>query len=1787
MSTLPYETETFYSGSLRITRPASGYRRPMISFDKTLTLAYDDQVLNNRQASLFPIAPISAIIYHEQAKKEVFIQNLLTNQTVLIGQTNYKSSFVMTFKSDSIDTRVQLSIITDSRTPETSSSSPSFIYHQLCSAVLLSSVTGGRMVFEDTTVRGTPDITYINKVTMIHIDITTEFGIQEKMKSYKQICAINKYLLLKTLFNYSESSYLGMLETQSQVNDQLNTSYITNKINQQNVSRQQSIYSADVAHFFNTTPESTLNDLQQVFKGAILKRMSERPDQMMMPHENQFPIHHFEVNLASKFSLFDFKLNRKRENVTTEVDDQINLIIRNDELQIDGEQNHFSTFYKRSSDQILIDRKAYDKLIKYRESKIGIQLKSENDYYSQCKSEFSQRSGDYFMSKSRASANWDRETGSYKEKKAKTIRNLNKIIPVDAYLMHNKVESLADIVSLLYDSEQFPIDPIHLEIINMSLKNNDRRALLIDLLSRSKVYHLLNLYSKLAQALLYGISDGTCITVEHPFLNISLNAYVSGSATETDKGVTYVSLVCDGKLMKTYLWRPSDLKSYKIANSRLISVILGSWLKVSDNRKLQLLTTYSLIILENSWGLSKVLKPYRYYVMSHVFNSPKISSAALKVSSAVLEMHKMSSNKLSLIFMSLITKTDPVIPGLSPLFKFKLEDSGFEMFLMNLCPSSTYGKRRHQVNVLNELAKEIDLADESIANMKQWNGRFLTVCKDILNANPINKERFATKYLTDFDSYTNMQGGRFSYSPLSILLIYPFIRKLAKNTKPVRSAKPLDQLTTMKASFDPLSFKNCTALTSLSNLSMATNCPTTSMNAIYLLSKPLIDLTFRMFDKDQIGGDREISIMSSEFRILQSITEEFARKYGERTQVDMLSNSRKIEILSDYQNQCTRNQGIRETIDQTRWGPNFNTTIFGYMYLIFNRYTTEAHVPMMTCFLSEYKIFQMLTYPELSAQQKTGYTLPGRMGQCHMGQGIFHYTSSLYHSLVASFLCDLRTEIVPPNPNYSLASKPLVTSDDCCIFSYLQPKIGYVIPEHIRTKTMELVKRHIGNYSWVVSLFCIKTSEYKNASSESSVEFNSIFLHTDSVGTNSLKFLYSLQDPYTSGNKLRDLRSIFDSYSDGINSGLNEYEARVLLLSKLSNTMLLWNSSSYSILKLLKMLDSELKTSLDILRCTTRTIALNSQSLLESPTVLPYKTYKEASESIDLLIRIEPRFEIRSMYELKKETLSKAKQRRLGSNKGVVMSRKMRSECLITLPVGKPIPAVTISPGAYLSTLMLERSERGLVDPRTTQTLAPFETYIDQPSGFSMRLLKFTKGIRLTSHELLVSSYDRVSSVDNTSSSLDVYLHMMRKYKVVRILDERINCMNFNERIRHFDDVTSEARLSGNCALLEYNKVTKVSTNLVFPFPSDVMTMVPSMILSRTEDNLLAILPAETISYKFGVDNKRNRISSSTISGPSKSVKLISSETFEPDLDSFYESALWLMTTDIEFQSSRDLFFEITISVIMKPGSESTQKSIEISGHRIDLDMIPEEQLSEIARKLEKLGYNIEGNYSQESDESDEQNQETEQSDIDYDMLFSQISGIKIQRKVVCVRVPYYMKFITQGWFVNGVIENGILLSLIKQGFVQNTSKTEPEQILYSINKGIREPSNSFMVNHDGSRYSQLCLSTFPIPETISKLSEGITLHEKYCTDHRRLELLFDFASDLESFDMCLLGNLPSGSRITEESDALLVDFQEMFELIRDLKSQENIPLDAGIQEPALRTPEESVFPERWADYED
>jgi hypothetical protein len=636
--------------------------------------------------------------------------------------------------------------------------------------------------------------------------------------------------------------------------------------------------------------------------------------------------------------------------------------------------------------------------------------------------------------------------------------------------------------------------------------------------------------------------DGTCLRVRHwENYNMYAEVHVSGLIFEEDKGVVYVSYFIEDVLYRTEKWRLSDLENQETCSDRMIALSCSVYLQTKSWEKTKNYLPIAFRVLnENSWGSSKWMKPLRYFSSSFCMGSPMTDKALDKV---LKEIRPEDKTRLSFIMMIDLCNAQGFTysRSMTPIFRFDYKDLGYECFMYDLCPKKTYGRKKHLRDTMLDLLEEVRLHDSNFSQVKEIYSDFERVIRIKERSERYNSWK---QHLLMIDRLSERTSGRFTFSPASIVSVWPILEKRLKETSGLQGTVPiLSDLCTAKASFSPVSNRACMAVEAITEISELYSTASTSRLAIKIIYS-IIELTMRMFDKNQVGGNREISILSSVFRILQAILEQYGRRLAEASGSDILDRPDKFGILAETMTEAYNSelQAIL-TADQTRWGPNFSTITFGLMYLLTGRYSTEFYMPCLSCLVSEFKVFELpIWIPEIYKQSTHFYSIPGVLARSHMGQGIFHRSSSFYHSLV---LDKFRELILLELVNEGLGKEDVMlkvycTSDDVIMIAYLSSFRGGKVDDRLRIK---LVKIQISRFSSFLKYYGIKTSDYKNILSDDYGEFNSFYFSKDGLGSNDLKFINSLIDPTTSGNFLRDIQGCYNAYDNALNSNCCEETA--------------------------------------------------------------------------------------------------------------------------------------------------------------------------------------------------------------------------------------------------------------------------------------------------------------------------------------------------------------------------------------------------------------------------------------------------------------------------------------------------------------------------------------------------------------------------------------------------------------------------------------------------------------------
>jgi len=1036
-------------------------------------------------------------------------------------------------------------------TKDTSSSSPSMLLHQF-STLMVVEMLDGKFKFEENMGSYQPDLIWFNGPKRILIDIGSSNTIDKlklisKRSTRSEILTVNKYAFIPRI---REFEWLKKMSTDC---DTGSNSVMYDIIKDQSeFCGEKMFYTKELLDYFSGS--NNLIEDSNMVEEIIKNRLKEDPsmnysrmeellielsdlllteaakidlDNYTIREHYCFPDSESLSHLASSIMEQFSEASYMSEIIPTvlSVDENGRGDIGSDELKDQ------KPFYAYKLDKVRVHPKAYESYAEYPKERLQNKL-------------------------------FNREvTNAYLKRfktLAKTIRYIKSRVdpkflgPIEKMVTNKEFSELTPYESSKFlVSEDEPIllkfsidiDPDHMVL----LKSFDLRIKTIKFISRNRDYFESRFKRRIVSAIKNVYKDGDKLKVFHWLDdNIYAEVLISGMLFSDDKGVAYVSYFIGNSMYRTEKWRLSDLENNETSTERMISLCVST--KHLENEKYYhnyLILAFRLIN-ENSWGASRWLKPYRYVASGLCMKSP-LSVKALK--KTIKEIREEDRSRFSFIYLFTFMKDtiekDRLTWGRTPAFRFSFTDIGYECFLYDLCPKKTYGRKRHLKETTLDLIDEITLFNRQKQPISE-------IYSDFMRVTRLTEDKRAIGFRNHIDMLEHLSkvtDGRFTFSPISILIIRKSFLKLCYNPKRLQgSVQSLSSLCTARSSHDSISGLSTSAADSLNSLSTAFSTNSTSRLAIKLLNSR-VDLTMRIFDKPQVGGNREISILTSSFRILQNITEQYAKKISEASSIDLLDRQNKLTVLSDaFTEAFNTKRRIMLTADQTRWGPNFTTVCFGLMLLLTKQVTTEYYIPTLFCLLSEFKAFEMPSWiPELLKYSNVIYSMPSLLARSHMGQGIFHRCSSLYHaSVLDTYMEYINDGCIAPLKKEDISLRPFVTSDDLVIIAIPSPFRSERVSAEDIVEYLRSSLSKIGSFFMYLS---IKTSDYKNILSENYAEFNSFYFGNEGFGSNDLKFINSLAEAGTSGNFLRDFQGCFHSYDSSINSGCTREVADAIFYS--------------------------------------------------------------------------------------------------------------------------------------------------------------------------------------------------------------------------------------------------------------------------------------------------------------------------------------------------------------------------------------------------------------------------------------------------------------------------------------------------------------------------------------------------------------------------------------------------------------------------------------------------------------
>nr|QJW70359.1 RNA-dependent RNA polymerase [Erysiphe necator associated negative-stranded RNA virus 11] len=299
----------------------------------------------------------------------------------------------------------------------------------------------------------------------------------------------------------------------------------------------------------------------------------------------------------------------------------------------------------------------------------------------------------------------------------------------------------------------------------------------------------------------------------------------------------------------------------------------------------------------------------------------------------------------------------------------------------------------------------------------------------------------------------------------------------------------------------------------------------------------IIDAIFALFPKAQIGGHREILIQSVKLRIMVKMLETISRKFCDEHEKEMLTkNDKKARIQSDKMSEYKElmmalKSRKKDSLffsfnsDATRWSPGF--VMENFMTFVAGWDLNDDMMDFMQTTIMSFSEKKMLTPDNLvkkwekkpgdqkessdaiemyrqETMSNSGYVII----ESGMGQGMFHYLSSIYHCIMDDAVDYCITQNLWKVYRAKIRGSTMISSDD-------KTKINMILMTETKYAN-EILDLYIVTIDLAYRLSNIHTNWKKSGLSFVITEFNSLF----SIGKRMC--WASLKDIYTA-NSLPDL----------------------------------------------------------------------------------------------------------------------------------------------------------------------------------------------------------------------------------------------------------------------------------------------------------------------------------------------------------------------------------------------------------------------------------------------------------------------------------------------------------------------------------------------------------------------------------------------------------------------------------------------------------------------------------------
>jgi hypothetical protein len=260
--------------------------------------------------------------------------------------------------------------------------------------------------------------------------------------------------------------------------------------------------------------------------------------------------------------------------------------------------------------------------------------------------------------------------------------------------------------------------------------------------------------------------------------------------------------------------------------------------------------------------------------------------------------------------------------------------------------------------------------------------------------------------------------------------------------------------------------------------------------------------TSQVFNKNQVGGAREIHILDFISRCKINSLETFSRKICELIPEEMLTKGKeKTTIMLHNMRETIKGSPYYMSMDMSKWGPSLYSRQF---YHMFRPYKDEIgplfhQIEMILADHSNKRILYpndlMIQWRNNPDKEHDGYLNDLKLKYqidkkpyfeqvSNMWQGILHYTSSLYHGMCLTMCDDVISRLLSIYGIPQIQVSHQYSSDDRTSYFTLA-----------RHKVLKMAQKSLIDivYICVPKLFNIKTSFAKSCLSPIIAEFNSIF----------------------------------------------------------------------------------------------------------------------------------------------------------------------------------------------------------------------------------------------------------------------------------------------------------------------------------------------------------------------------------------------------------------------------------------------------------------------------------------------------------------------------------------------------------------------------------------------------------------------------------------------------------------------------------------------------------------------